>query len=362
MVPGWDNTVLGVQTGIWVALFVIFCIGMLVRSIGMWLFPHLIGRWTKYVEHLDDFEVHARSPFGAAMAGLFWWKSVEYLGQESALEGAVIILPSTYEYWLTAFGEVTFLVGLILTLVQLVQFVETVVLWWDKDGVLDGTEKTLITAVQSVMRFIILVFGSLAVAEAFDFDMAALLAGLGVGGLALAFAAKDTIGNIFGAVTLLLDRPFKMGDWIKVGAAEGEVFEIGIRTTQIRTSSDTVVTLPNAALVNKEIENFGKRRWRRYLPVFYLDLDSDPKAVEDFCHAIEQMIADNEKTMKESDSYALVNAISKDSIEVSCNLYWDIKSGLEEKRSREAFLVQVTYKAKELGLKFFEPRIRRSLE
>ena len=142
-------------------------------------------------------------------------------------------------------------------LIRLVDLIQLVVAWWDDDGTLDGTEKTLISAFESILRFIILVFGILALAEAFDFNLTTIIAGLGVGGLALAFAAKDTIGNLFGAVTLLLDRPFKMGDWIKVGGSEGEVIEVGIRTTLIRTSIDTVVTLPNASLVNKEIENFG---------------------------------------------------------------------------------------------------------
>jgi MscS family membrane protein len=153
-----------------------------------------------------------------------------------------------------------------------------------------------------------------------------------------------------------------MGDWIKVGSAEGEVFEIGIRTTQIRTSADTVVTLPNARLVNREIENFGKRRWRRYLPTFYLDLDSDSAAIEKFCRSIEEMINKNPKTQKSGDSYAILSAISKDSIEVAVNLYWDVSGGLEEKREREKFLLEVSKSAGDLGLNFYEPRVRRAVE
>jgi len=362
LIPGWDNLVLGVQTGVWVALLGIFILGMVARQLAMYLLPKLLQRWTSNMDNIEDFESSARSPFGASAAGLVWWKLVEQLGVESAREGALVVLPATYEYWLTSFGEATFLIGAILGLMRLVELVEMAVLWWDKDGTLDGTEKTLITAMQSILRFIILIFGVLAVAQAFDFNLATIVAGLGVGGLALAFAAKDTIGNIFGAVTLLLDRPFKMGDWIKVGSAEGEVFEIGIRTTQIRTSSDTVMTLPNARLVNKEIENFGKRRWRRYLPTFYLDLDSDSAAIEKFCRGIEGMIENNPKTQKSGDSYAVVSAISKDSIEVAANLYWDVSGGLEEKREREKFLLKVSKSAGDLGLDFYEPRVRRAAE
>lgn len=362
LVPGWDNPIFGVQTGVWAALLGIFIVGMVARQLAMYLLPKLLDRWTAEMDNIDEFESSARSPFGASAAGLVWWKLVEQLGVESAREGAVVVLPATYEYWLTSFGEATFLIGAILGLMRLVELVEMAVLWWDKDGTLDGTEKTLITAMQSILRFIILIFGVLAVAQAFDFPLATIVAGLGVGGLALAFAAKDTIGNIFGAVTLLLDRPFKMGDWIKVGSAEGEVFEIGIRTTQIRTSADTVVTLPNARLVNQEIENFGKRRWRRYLPTFYLDLDSDSTGIEKFCRSIEEMINKNPKTQKSGDSYAVFSGISKDSIEVAVNLYWDVSGGLEEKREREKFLLEVSKSAGDLGLDFYEPRVRRAAE
>jgi MscS family membrane protein len=362
LVPGWDNLVFGMQFGVLMALLAIFVIGMIARQLTIYLIPHLLSRWTKNIDNVNEFELSARSPFGASAAGLVWWKMVEYLGAESAAEGAIISLPSTYEYWLTAFGETTFLVGALLGAIRLVELVEMVVLWWDKDGVLDGTEKTLISAVESVLRFIILVFGILALARAFNFDIATIITGLGVGGLAFAFAAKDTIGNLFGAVTLLLDRPFKMGDWIKVGKMEGEVIEIGIRTTLIRTSADTVVTLPNASLVNKNIENFGKRRWRRYLPVLYLDLSSDSSAVESFCRRVEDLIRKNPKTQKGDDSYAHVAAISKDSIEIGINLYWDVSGGGEEKKEREKFLLQLIGLAEELNLTFFEPRIRRTGE
>lgn len=362
LVPGWDNLVLGVQFGVLVALFAIFLIGMIARALAMYLLPKILSRWTEDMENVNEFELSARSPFGASAAGFVWWKLVEYLAQEAAAADAVISLPSTYEYWLTAFGEATFLIGGLLGCMRLVELIELVIIWWDKDGILDGTEKTLISAMESILRFIILMFGILALASAFNFDLATIVAGLGVGGLALAFAAKDTIGNLFGAVTLLLDRPFKMGDWIKVGTTEGEVIEIGIRTTLVRTSADTVVTLPNASLVNKNIENFGKRRWRRYRPILYLDLASDSSAVETFCRGIEQLIEINDKTQKEDDSYAHVQAIAKDSIEIGINLYWDVSGGLEEKQEREKFLINVVGLAQELELTFFEPRIRRSSE
>ena len=165
---------------------------------------------------------------------------------------------------------------------------------------------------------------------------------------------------MFGAVTVLLDRPFRVGDWVLISGAEGEVINISLRTTLIRTSGDTVVTIPNANLTNKPIENFGKRRWRRYQPVISLDLDSDPDAVQSFTDGVEELIRNDENTMKEDASWAKVTSIAKDSIEVSCNIYWDVDGGANEKEARQSFLLNVARIAKENGIVFYEPRIRRS--
>ena len=357
LVPGWDNLVLGVQLGIWVALLAIFVIGMIARGLVIFLFPRMMMPFTGKVESLNEFEMSSRVSFGAAGAGLVWWKMTEYLGNEPE-----VILPETFEYWITAFGEAAFLIGIVWGVMRLVDLLPDLIAWWDDDGVLDQSTKTLITGVESVLRVIIVLAGAVLIAEGFGFDMKTLLAGLGIGGLAFAFAAKDTIGNLFGSITLLLDRPFRVGDWIKVGSSEGEVIEVGIRTTLLRTTADTVITLPNSTLVNKGIENFGKRRWRRYQPTFYLDLDSDSAAIEKFCRSIEEMINKNPKTQKSGDSYAILSAISKDSIEVAVNLYWDVSGGLEEKREREKFLLEVSKSAGDLGLNFYEPRVRRAVE
>ena len=93
-------------------------------------------------------------------------------------------------------------------------------------------------------------------------NLSGLIAGLGITGLALALAAKDTVANIFGAISILIDQPFNVGDWIIVDGVEGEVVTIALRTTLIRTSSDTLVTVPNSNITNSSVENFSQRRFR----------------------------------------------------------------------------------------------------
>jgi MscS family membrane protein len=86
---------------------------------------------------------------------------------------------------------------------------------------------------------------------------------LGIGGLAFAFAAKDTIENFFGSITVIADRPFQVGDWVVIGDTEGTVEELGFRSTRVRTFYNSLITLPNATLVRATVDNYGRRKYRR---------------------------------------------------------------------------------------------------
>lgn len=87
------------------------------------------------------------------------------------------------------------------------------------------------------------------------YDVGALLAGLGIGGLALAMAAKDTVSNIFGGFTIFTDKPFKINDRIRVGGFDGTIVEIGIRSSRLKTLNGTIVTIPNSKITDSMVEN-----------------------------------------------------------------------------------------------------------
>ena len=112
----------------------------------------------------------------------------------------------------------------------------------------------------------------LLVAQNLGYSVSGLVAGLGIGGLAVALAAKDTIANLFGSVTILIDRPFRVGDWITLQGADGVVEEIGLRSTRIRTFAKTVISIPNEELANSTVENhtlMPKRRIKFNVGVTY---------------------------------------------------------------------------------------------
>jgi len=94
-------------------------------------------------------------------------------------------------------------------------------------------------------------------------NVTAVVASLGLGGLAFALAAKDTASNLFGSFALLADKSIRIGEWIKVGSVEGVVEDVGMRTTKIRSFQKSLITVPNHIVANSPIENFSRRGIRR---------------------------------------------------------------------------------------------------
>lgn len=117
--------------------------------------------------------------------------------------------------------------------------------------------------VRKSLRVFIVVMAGLMAIQTFGYPVTGVLASLGIGGLAFALAAKDTVSNIFGSLMIIFDRPFHIGDWIKAGDMEGTVEEIGFRSTKIRTFAKTLISVPNNVIANMALDNFSRMPKRR---------------------------------------------------------------------------------------------------
>jgi len=115
----------------------------------------------------------------------------------------------------------------------------------------------------AILKIMIGGIGLAAILQAWGVNVTALIASLGLGGLAFALAAKDTAANLFGSFALLADRSIRIGEWVKVGGVEGVVEDVGMRTTKIRSFQKTLITVPNQLVANQPIENFSRRGIRR---------------------------------------------------------------------------------------------------
>lgn len=146
-----------------------------------------------------------------------------------------------------------------------------------------------------VAKVIVFVLIIAAVLTAWGYDTTTLLAGLGIGGVALALASQKTIENLFGSVAVISDRPVSVGDFCKFGGSMGTVEDIGLRSTRIRTLDRTLVTVPNGSFSTMTIENFDRKDKQLFHVTLNLKRDTTPAQVRSVLQSITQLLKENSK-------------------------------------------------------------------
>jgi len=171
----------------------------------------------------------------------------------------------------------------------------------------------------TLVRGIILAVGIGSTLQIWGINVAGLMAGLGIGGLAFALAAKDTAANLFGSIALLLDKSIRIGEWIRIDGVEGVVEDIGMRTTKIRTFRKSLITLPNQVIANSPIENFSRRGIRRIKMKIGLTYDASSEQIEKVILDIKTMLRNHEGIAQKE--IMLVNFTSFDDSSLGILIY-----------------------------------------
>ena len=153
----------------------------------------------------------------------------------------------------------------------------------------------LVPIVEKTIKVSIWVFTFLIIFDNIGFDIWSLLTGLGIGGLALAMAAKDTLANVFGSITIFADRPFQLNDTVTMFGHSGTVSDIGLRTCRIRTYEDTIVTVPNSLLVGGVVENLSAREARKFAGTIGLVYETTTEQLEGAIQTMKDIIGGHEK-------------------------------------------------------------------
>ncbi len=156
-------------------------------------------------------------------------------------------------------------------------------------------------------KTIVLILAVIIVFSNLGYDVISILAGLGVGGLALALAAQDAVKHIIGGITIFWDKPFQIGDWIEVGGQSGSVAEVGLRSTRLKTVGNTTVVLPNSDVANSTLENFSTRKARRMIVMIGLTYETTADQMDEAIKIVEETIKSIEGTNHEDIMIRFVN-------------------------------------------------------
>jgi len=252
---------------------------------------------------------------------------------------------------------------LVLRIVQLVSTIAAIwlllslwnaacdVLLYRSESVDKRTERLLVPVTRKFVTAIIVIGGLLALLWVFGVNVISIIAGLGIGGLAIALAAKDSVENVFGSLTILFDMPFAIGDWVKIDKVDGVVEEINLRSTRLRTFEDSLITLPNSNLIKASVENFGARRFRRQRLTLRLSHESDVATIEKFTDELRDALKKLPGLMPDKTIVEL-NDVSEQWIGILVIGYLDASAPMDELRVRSKLVAEALKIAKQHGLRF----------
>jgi len=217
-------------------------------------------------------------------------------------------------------------------------------------------DSMLVPLIGKTMRvFIIGIGGIMIVQNMTGIEIAPLIASLGIGGLAVALAGKDSIANFFGSLTILLDKPFQVGERIAIDSYDGFVENVGFRSTRLRTLNGNLVSIPNEKIINSTLKNIGRRsfiRWRTDLGLTY---DTPPEKVERALQILREIFENHEGMRADYPPRIHFNNFKDWSLNITVFVwyyppsYWDFQDWLQKT------YLEIMRRFKEEGIEFAFP-------
>ncbi len=214
----------------------------------------------------------------------------------------------------------------------------------------------LVPMIRRTVKVLIIIFFGTYVAEAIaGKPITTILTGLGLGGLAFALAAQDTIKNMFGSLMILADKPFMVGDWVVIDGVEGVVEDLGFRSTRIRTFPGELVTMPNEKVASAQITNVSRRPFIRMKIKFGLTYDTPPERLERAVELIHEILDREPSFPKDRPPKVFFTDYGPDYLELTVNIWYTPPDYWASVAYRHRFNLAVLKAFNEEGLEFAFP-------
>jgi MscS family membrane protein len=212
----------------------------------------------------------------------------------------------------------------------------------------------LIPLVRKALKVTVGVVTFLWVVQLLGYNVSSLIAGLGIGGLAVALALQDTLANFFGSIFIFIDRPFAVGDRIKLDTTEGVVEEIGFRSTRIRTLPQTLVSVPNRTIAAATIDNFSRMPKRHVRQIIGVTYETNADRMEQALRAIREILA-NEDGVDNDLCIVRFTDFGDSSLDILVNYFTTVTAWDDHLAIREKINLAIMRKLDELGLSIAFP-------
>jgi MscS family membrane protein len=208
--------------------------------------------------------------------------------------------------------------------------------------------------IEKLVSFIIILGGIFYILNQLDVNITALIAGVSIGGLALALAAQDTVKNIIGSAMIFIDKPFQVGDYIETSQYAGTVEEVGFRSVRLRNIDRSVISVPNGHVANDTIVNLGLRPMRRIQLTIGVTYNTPPDRVQLFVETLRQMVERHPNTSK-TDYLIYFHDLGASSLNIFFRVYIFAATMAEELAIREELVFGIIELAEKVGVPFAFP-------
>ena len=215
-------------------------------------------------------------------------------------------------------------------------------------------DEIVTTLLLGLVRVVIVIVAIIAVADVVGLPYEGVLAGLGIGGVALAFAARETVSNLLGGAILLADRPFKRNDLVELDGKLATIETVGLRSTRLRTLDDTLLVVPNSRLSDQPIANWGVRRRRRFVMTVGVTYDTPPDKLQAFRDGLVEVYM-TEPASDQDDCYVGVSEFAASAIQFEIVGYFCVRDFGAQVAARHAVMLGIVKLADRLGVSFALP-------
>ncbi|MBQ2620887.1 MAG: mechanosensitive ion channel [Thermoguttaceae bacterium] len=331
----------------WILLIAFFIIGYLVYKIAPVLTVYLILmplRFVKLGENYIELLKRALSPLATLAMLYIWYRGLVFVhAAPNVIQWAKWIIHP---------------LGIVLAMISLIRLCDVFAEWLRRRFVRSSnkTGNVLVELTNRCLKCLAFFLGVIGIAQVFGFSALGIISGMGIGGIAVALAAQQTIANFFGSLTILLDQPFTIGDWVVVNGVEGSVESIGLRSTRIRSFYNSLIVIPNSSLATSTIDNMGRRQYRSYKTFVGIEYGTPVELIEAFCGGIRALIESYPNTRKD-DIRVAVNELADSSINILLVCFFIAHSADEENASRQRLILDVIRLANRLGVSFAFPSV-----
>lgn len=338
------QTALGLQLWQWFGLGLLIFLGVLLDYVLRAILRAILERYLRR-QHVDidrKLKVASFKPFGLVAMGLLWWYGLSTLSLPVEVDAILLlaakIVTVTAAVW-AVYRLIDLLSGFLAAAAEKTE---------------SKFDDILVPLIRRSLKIGVTVVGLVFLAEVFQLPLTNILAGLGIGGLAMGFAAREVLQNFFGSLTILVDRPFHIGDWVKIGDTEGIVESVGFRSTRIRTFYDSLITVPNGGLLTATVDNLGARQYRRIFAMLSLTYDTPPEKIDAFCEGVRELIRRHPYTRK--DNYQVYfNEFADASLNVMLYCFHRTPDWATELRERHRLFNDILRLARRVGVEFAFP-------